>query len=349
MITLSIKKNEKILVLTPHPDDECIGVGGVLLNYPKQCDVWLMTDGSQGRTNKYTKKQISEIRMKEFISEMQHLGVNDYRMFGIEDGTLTQAFDILLKEDISGYNKIFVPNKDDRHIDHRATYIALKNTITNYNLKGIEVYQYEVSAPLPQVTHLIELKNINDKIELISFHKSQTEQYDYCGYAYHLNAFRAITNNARGLFIETYLLSNMFEEKDNSKEENLEKEYQKQMHIIKLYDKWLDLELNNIDIADVLSQQQYNDIVIYGFGKLGKRLYQCLKNSNKVHIKFIIDKMADYIQNDDVQITIPSKQKTTIDVIIVTAIHEFSSIKMELELLGYNNVISFEDLLDMDY
>ena len=33
MIEFSINDTEKILIIAPHPDDECIGTGGVLLKY----------------------------------------------------------------------------------------------------------------------------------------------------------------------------------------------------------------------------------------------------------------------------------------------------------------------------
>ena len=49
-VKLSIKENDKILVIAPHPDDECIGVGGVLSLYPELCTVILLTNGSRGIT-----------------------------------------------------------------------------------------------------------------------------------------------------------------------------------------------------------------------------------------------------------------------------------------------------------
>ena len=43
-----IQSTDKILVVAPHPDDETIGLGGLLLLYGEQIDVLVLTDGSKG-------------------------------------------------------------------------------------------------------------------------------------------------------------------------------------------------------------------------------------------------------------------------------------------------------------
>ena len=45
-----LQKNEKILVVAPHPDDESLGCGGLMSKYGKQCDVLLLTDGRRGKS-----------------------------------------------------------------------------------------------------------------------------------------------------------------------------------------------------------------------------------------------------------------------------------------------------------
>ena len=52
--------------------------------YSKQCDVWLLTDGSQGRNSEQSPYDIKQIRKQEFLKEMAELDIVHYRMFNIE-------------------------------------------------------------------------------------------------------------------------------------------------------------------------------------------------------------------------------------------------------------------------
>lgn len=49
VIPLSVSNQDKIVIIAPHPDDECIGTGGLLALYPTLCDVIVLTDGRQGQ------------------------------------------------------------------------------------------------------------------------------------------------------------------------------------------------------------------------------------------------------------------------------------------------------------
>ena len=43
---VKIKQTTRILVITPHPDDECIALGGFLKQHNAYCDVLLATNGA---------------------------------------------------------------------------------------------------------------------------------------------------------------------------------------------------------------------------------------------------------------------------------------------------------------
>lgn len=62
---LSINNNDKILILAPHPDDECIGAGGILALFPELCNVIVLTDGRQGQ-GMISPEIEKEIRKKSF-------------------------------------------------------------------------------------------------------------------------------------------------------------------------------------------------------------------------------------------------------------------------------------------
>ena len=51
-LPIVIDSEDKIAIIAPHPDDECIGVGGILSLYPELCDVFVLTDGRYGGKGK---------------------------------------------------------------------------------------------------------------------------------------------------------------------------------------------------------------------------------------------------------------------------------------------------------
>jgi len=292
MIALSVNKNDKILVVAPHPDDECIGAGGLLKKYSKQCDVWLLTDGSQGRTSEQSPYDIKQIRKQEFLKEMVALDIAHYRMFDIEDGTLSQHLDHLNNEDLSCYTKIFVTNKNDTHLDHRAAYNIVKNALQYQKLQNIEVYQYEINAPLSQVSHFVDIGNdIESKRFLIELHKSQIAILNYSEMAVYLNKYRAASFGFQNSYIETYLLSDI-DELVNEYIINIEQKQQKQKHITNVYDMWLTINISDKSILEYFEKRNIKEIAIYGYGGLGKRLYQELKKQEIINVKYIIDQMA---------------------------------------------------------
>ena len=66
---------------------------------------------------------------------MAELDIVHYRMFNIEDGTLSQHLDCLNNEALSVYTKIFVTNKTILILDHRAAYNIVKNALQYQKLQ----------------------------------------------------------------------------------------------------------------------------------------------------------------------------------------------------------------------
>ena len=104
--------------------------------------------------------------------------------------------------------------------------------------------------------------------------------------------------------------------------------------------------IENRDIARYFSNLGYEKVAIYGYAALGKRLKQQLQTLNCVRVEYIIDRRVACNEVSDVEIVIPSKTMKAVDVIIVTAVHDYMRVKADLCGLGYENVISLEDLID---
>ena len=69
----------------------------------------------------------------------------------------------------------------------------------------------------------------------------------------------------------------------------MERKLQKQIQFYQALTKWLELKINNINIAYYLEKEGYKTVAIYGYKELGKLLYQELQYSN-LNVMYIIDK-----------------------------------------------------------
>ncbi len=346
MIELNIHNNDRILIIAPHPDDECIGAGGILALYPTQCDVWVMTDGRYGSSNNIPHEMI-KVRKKEFELEMKLSGVKNYKMFNIEDGTLLNHIDIVQCEDLSKYTKIFVTNELDEHADHRAAFRLIKETLIKQNNYTTQLYQYEISTPLRCVTHYVNITDVyKKKSQLISVHKSQHKALNYTRLAESLNAYRGVITGIDGLYAEGYLLTSLNVDKDQENKYMYEERNQKLLQFYRVYDMWLNSTLQNKKISEYILKMGYKNIAIYGYGSLGKRLYQCIKaDGNLICVKYIMDKAADKGLSNEINIVCPSENLEKVEIVIVTPIYYYKDISEKLNNMGYENVISLEDIV----
>lgn len=207
MKQIEIKKTDLMLILAPHPDDECIGMGGVLSKHANHSDVWVLSDGRYGANNISDPGYIAKARKKEFETEMDYLGVNSYRMFEKEDGSLKNEIEMLHHEDLSKYDLIFVPHKNEIHPDHSATYRILSFAAQKQYLHNSKIYQYEITTPMRSYTHFDDITScLDNKLLCIGMHKSQSGLLDYVEAARALNSFRACMKGLRNSYIEAFCL-----------------------------------------------------------------------------------------------------------------------------------------------
>lgn len=340
---LNVQKTDKLLIIAPHPDDECIGAGGVLLRYHDLTDVIVLTDGciGQGDSNQ---EETKRIRKEEFINEMKYLNINNFSFCDVRDGTLMDNLDCLSGFDLSQYTKIFVTGTMDGHADHTGAYLSLKKAIINQNLSP-EVYLYEIHSALPAPTHMLDITSVIDaKKKLISFHKSQLSSYPYDEYAAVSGEYRAMQNRRCDSYLEVYYQVNVRDERiDNTAE--IEKKLQKQIAFYQLLVKWVSKKNSGHLLADTLLARDCKKVAIYGFAELGKLVAEELSCSSDVSVEYVIDK-KDFSDIDNIKIVKPSASNPKVDAIIVSAITSYKEIKNELIELGYKNIFSLNELVD---
>lgn len=340
---IDIKKEDHILIIAPHPDDECIGAGGVLSLYSKQCEVWVLTDGRQGQGDTPSDKEI-KIRRSEFEEEMQMLQITDYKFFDYQDGTLMQNRGCLKGQSLERFTKIFVTGMSDNHADHTAAFLALREALAAQDLAETEIYIYEVHTPLQNITHFLDLtEGIEKKLELIRCHSSQLTTLRYDRLAKSLAEYRGVQCRQAGHFFETYqkILS-----ADGSADSSaaLQDELQKNKLFYMVLTRWIRLRNSGRSCADILQRRGIHRVVIYGYADMGKLLCEELQKSG-MQVDYILDRVVKQSGYDHIPVYSPQIGLPQSDAVIVTAVYSFEMIKRNLEGMGFENIISLREVV----
>ena len=180
-------EEDRIAIVAPHPDDECIFAAGALLFASDRTDIFVLTDGSHGNKERSVQEE-AVVRKKQFDAEMEYVKPHAVYWFGVEDSKLSENPGIVSKIDFTPYTRIFLPWIESLHPDHRA---AAEMCINEIRKQGghAECYSGEVYKPFPSPSHYIDITSVvEEKRRLIRFHEDQTALEDV---VISLNAFRA--------------------------------------------------------------------------------------------------------------------------------------------------------------
>lgn len=190
--------NPKILVVSPHPDDETIGCGGVILKYAPNCDVVLLTDGSKGISPRWNKDTIVDKRAEEFAQAMNILRVNQVIKINIPDKSVKKAYRTIKREiNLRQYDYILVPNKNEKHIDHKYAYRHIKKLFHHQHAKG-KLVEYEVWTPLRTINCSIDITDVFDSKKLaICSYTSQLDIYNYSAMCEGLSLYRGACSKVK--------------------------------------------------------------------------------------------------------------------------------------------------------
>lgn len=203
---LSINTQARILIVAPHPDDESIGCGGVMLKYGRQCELLLLTDGRRGHAPgvPIDEEQLVQQRAEELRCAAAIAGIKQVHMLGIPDGTLRQNEDRVSTFDITPYDCLFVPNHLERHPDH-APVLKIIQKMCRKQHASAQIYEYEVWSPIPCPTDALDLTNLMDrKLEMVRQYQSQTRLMNYEAMTEALNRYRGV--GQKTTYAETYAL-----------------------------------------------------------------------------------------------------------------------------------------------
>lgn len=181
---ISSKGNKNILVLSPHVDDETIGLGGTLIKYAKEgakLNLVYLTDGS-GSTSHKSKEEVIKERMEEGYKIRDSYGFDNVYFLGETDGTLDSKKSNLLDRLVNILEKenpniIFSPFLIDGNIDHVETTKAMAKALELWDNSFEDIYLYQVNTiidpDLVNVVNLLNDKEFKEKLDKFDIFKSQ--------------------------------------------------------------------------------------------------------------------------------------------------------------------------------
>ena len=150
-----IIEGEKVLVFSPHVDDETIGLGGTLLKHKSinnEMSLVYLTDGG-GSTSHSSREELIRQRKEEGYKVKEFYGFDTIYFLDELDGQLDSSKKKLIDKILSILNKekptiIYTPFLIDGHKDHVETTKALLKALKVWNRNFDKIYMYEVNCPI---------------------------------------------------------------------------------------------------------------------------------------------------------------------------------------------------------
>lgn len=208
---IKIKPDDKCLVIAPHADDESIGCGGLLLTYPQNFEVVVLTDGRRGGGNgDYDEELIVKTRLKELQETMEFAKIKNYRNLMIKDREVYKNLEKINTLNLKRYDYVFVPNGYETHIDHNPILARVKRILRFW--RKTRIVSYEVWSPIPNPNLYLDISGVAEqKRALISHYKSQIKHNDYANKAVSLNHYRGLPCGLK--YAEAFFIEQTFAEK----------------------------------------------------------------------------------------------------------------------------------------
>jgi LmbE family N-acetylglucosaminyl deacetylase len=195
--TRALTGGRPFVVLSPHPDDETLGTGGLIAEARtagQEVDVIVVTDGSGShpRSKQYPRQRLVDVRYSEVHQAGLALGLEPDRIvfLGLPDTLAPKSgpqFDAAVEETLNVIRRseagaLFVTWERDPHCDHEAS--AELARVVRRMSPGLKLWAYpiwgwhiEASADIrqpPPMASRIDISPYRDrKLEAIAAHASQ--------------------------------------------------------------------------------------------------------------------------------------------------------------------------------
>lgn len=189
-----------VLILAPHPDDECIGCGGTICLHVARGDnvsAVFLTSGELGLKH-LSREEAWRVREREAkragrilgLSELQFLRCRDWFLGDEIETAATALLPILqrIKPEL-----IYLPHDLEWHPDHKAAWPILRAALAYGKDSAPELRAYEVWTPLPEYGHVENVTSVmTQKLKAIRAHASQLKEFNYVTAIRGLNQYRGV-------------------------------------------------------------------------------------------------------------------------------------------------------------
>ena len=190
-----------VLVLSPHPDDDVTGCGGVLHKHHLAGDrivAVYMTDGRKGGSGAEPEEQVAGNRRKEAENAAEIIGIDHLVFLDNKDSMLAPTGKTVGQ--VAGYLEevrpdiVYLPSLMDFHEDHIATNDIFVEAIEAAagKCRDFTCYGYEVWTPLLPNCYV----DIGDVIEVkrsaLEMFRTQTSRFNLVGASLGLSKYRSV-------------------------------------------------------------------------------------------------------------------------------------------------------------
>jgi N-acetylglucosamine malate deacetylase 1 len=216
---LGLPVGKRILAISPHPDDEAIGCGGLLIAHSTKAEIRIVNvyNGDGGgaleegpwRDEPSYRERLVRTRARELQAAAKVLGACQVDQLGVSDcdGEPGDAEVEALRTTIDAYmpDVVTLPWYLDNHPHHRKT-----NEIFAQAARKLDcmILGYEIWSLLRPNAYLDITSSLDRKLEAIALYETQLRTVDYVGFATSLarvRAFHLPVNSRRSGAVEAYI------------------------------------------------------------------------------------------------------------------------------------------------
>jgi N-acetylglucosamine malate deacetylase 1 len=189
-----------VLVIAPHPDDECIGCGGAVCRHVQRNDAVhavFLSSGELG-LKQLPREEACAIREAEakaagkvlVLSSMEFLRCPDWTM-GEDVEEVSRRLAPILARTAPGL--LYLPHPGEWHPDHKAAVAATRSAVRLSGIPKPELRAYEVWTPMAEYQHVEDISDVMPaKLRALRKHRSQISQWDYVRAIRGLNEYRGV-------------------------------------------------------------------------------------------------------------------------------------------------------------